>query len=62
MTLTDSSDGLTTTLHLLNQFANQFAVNKNDYSLTSDMLGSTPGTIFSVDHTLGTPNHGIGHG
>ena len=61
VTLTDKSDGLTTTLHLLNQYASQFAVSKNDYSLTSDNA-SKPGTIFSVDHTLGVPNHGIGHG
>jgi hypothetical protein len=31
---------------------NQFAVNANDYSLTSDSA-ATAGTIFSVDHTLG---------
>ncbi|HTV31933.1 MAG TPA: hypothetical protein VME69_02365, partial [Methylocella sp.] len=61
VTLTDSKDHLTTTLHLLNQYASQFAVNSNAYSLTSDN-SSKPGTIFCVDHTLGVPNHGIGHG
>jgi hypothetical protein len=34
VTLKDSSDGLTATLHLLNQSVNQFAVNAKDYSLT----------------------------
>jgi hypothetical protein len=35
VTLTDSVDHLTTTLQLLNQYANQFAVNASDYSLTT---------------------------
>ncbi len=61
VTLTDSVDRLTTTLHLLNQYANQFAVTASDYSLTSDKAPGVPGTDFSVDYTLGTPNHGIGH-
>jgi hypothetical protein len=61
VTLTDSADNLTTTLHLLNQYANQFAVNASDYSLTSDLGAGTPGTNFSVDYVLGTPNHGVGH-
>ncbi|HUE10817.1 MAG TPA: hypothetical protein VMQ54_07755 [Steroidobacteraceae bacterium] len=60
VTLTDSVDHLTTTLQLLNQYANQFAVNASDYSLTSDNA-ATPGTDFSVDYTPGTKNHGIGH-
>ena len=62
VTLKDSSDGLTTTLHLLNQYANQFAVNAKDYSLTSaNPASQAAGTIFSVDNTLGIPNRGIGH-
>ena len=56
VTLTDSVDRLTTTLHLLNQTANQFAVNASDYSLTA----SGTGTLFSVDHTPGLPNIGVG--
>jgi hypothetical protein len=60
VTLTDSVDHLTVTLHLLNQYANQFAVNASDYSLTSDGA-ATPGTDFSVDYTPGVKNSGIGH-
>jgi hypothetical protein len=60
VTLTDSSDHLTETLHLLNQYTNQFAVNRNDYSLTSDGASPAAGTLFSVDHSLGVPNHGTG--
>jgi len=61
VTLTDSSDNLHVTLQLLNQFTNQFAVNANDYSLTSDGASPHAGTIFSVDHALGVANHGVGH-
>ena len=60
VTLTDSADHLTTTLHLLNQFNGQFAGSASDYSLTSDKAW-IPGTDFSVDHTLGTSNTGVGH-
>jgi hypothetical protein len=60
VTVTDSVDHLTATLNLLNQFANQYAVNTHAYSLTADGAGSTAGTIFSVDHTLGMPNTGVG--
>jgi hypothetical protein len=61
--LGDSSSGLMTTLHLLNQYANEFAVTASAYSLTAATPGSaSSGTLFSVDHTLGTPNRGVGHG
>jgi hypothetical protein len=56
VTITDGA--LTATLHLMNQYANQFAVNANDYSLTSDNPGSSSaGTLFSVDLAPGHPNH-----
>jgi hypothetical protein len=60
VTLTDSADHFTVTLQLLNQFAGEFALSASDYSLTADK-GFIPGAIFSVDHTIGTPNQGIGH-
>jgi hypothetical protein len=56
VTLTDSLDHLTATLHLLNQSANQFAVTPNAYSLNADGTSA----LFSVDHTLGVPNTGVG--
>jgi hypothetical protein len=63
VTFTDSVDHLSETLHLLNQFANQYAVNPSDYSLTSDNPHSAAaGTLFSVDHILGAPNVGVGWG
>jgi hypothetical protein len=56
VTVTDGA--LTATLHLLNQYANEFAVNANAYSLTSDHPGSSSaGTLFSVDLAPGHPNH-----
>jgi hypothetical protein len=46
VTITDG--GLNATLHLLNQYANEFAVNANAYSLTSDNPGiSSAGTLFT---------------
>jgi hypothetical protein len=61
VTLTDSADDLTVTLHLLNQSANQFGTSASDYSLTSDNSGgASPGTDFSVDYTAGTKNQAIG--
>jgi hypothetical protein len=59
VTLKDSADNLTVTLHLLNQSANQFGTSASDYSLTSDG-SATPGTNFSVDYTPGTKNQAIG--
>ena len=52
VTITDAS--LTTTIHLLNQYANQFAVAPSAYTLTSDHSGSaSAGTLF----TLASPHH-----
>jgi hypothetical protein len=52
VTVTDAS--LTTTIHLLNQYANQFAVAPSAYTLTSDHSGSaSAGTLF----TLASPHH-----
>jgi hypothetical protein len=53
VTVTDAS--LTTTIHLLNQYANQFAVAPSAYALTSDHhTGSAEsGTLF----TLASPHH-----
>jgi hypothetical protein len=52
VTITDAS--LTTTIHLLNQYANQFAVAPTAYTLTSDHSGSaSAGTLF----TLASPHH-----
>jgi hypothetical protein len=54
VTVTDAS--LTTTIHLLNQYANQFAVAPSAYSLTSDHSGSaSAGTLF----TLASPHHSL---
>jgi hypothetical protein len=59
VTVTDGS--LNLTLNLLNQYMNQFAVNANAYSLTSDNPGSaSAGTLFSVDLAPGHPNNGTG--
>jgi hypothetical protein len=56
VTVTDGA--LTATLHLMNQYANQYAVSANDYSLTSDHPGSSSaGTLFIVDLAPGHPNH-----
>jgi hypothetical protein len=52
VTITDAS--LSTTIHLLNQYANQFAVAPTAYTLTSDHSGSArAGTLF----TLASPHH-----
>ncbi|MGO8798633.1 MAG: hypothetical protein ACLQJL_06065 [Roseiarcus sp.] len=56
VTLTDSLDHLTTTLHLLNNLANQFGASASDYTLLADSGSPLAGTLFSVDHTAGTPN------
>jgi hypothetical protein len=52
VTITDAS--LSTTIHLLNQYANQFAVSASAYTVTSDHPGSaSAGTLF----TLASPHH-----
>jgi len=46
VTVQDGS--LTATLALLNQYANQFAVNASAYSLTTDSHTPNPGTLFQL--------------
>ena len=54
VTLKDSSDGLTATIHLLNQFAGQFATTASAYTLASAQPASpTAGTLLTV-----VPSHG----
>jgi hypothetical protein len=61
VTVTDGA--LNATLHLLNQYANEFAVNANAYSLSSDHPGtSSAGTLFGVDLAPAHPPPGGGGG
>ncbi|MBV8779247.1 MAG: hypothetical protein JO258_18785, partial [Alphaproteobacteria bacterium] len=46
VTIKDGS--LSATLHLLNQFANQYSTNKSAYQLVSDNSGTHPGTLFEL--------------
>ena len=55
----DLADNISVTLHLFNSTANEYLANANDYTLASDGA-STPGTLFSVDHTAGVKNTGNG--
>jgi hypothetical protein len=46
--VTIKTGSATANIALLNQFANQFAVNVSAYTLASDRTGTTPGTLFEL--------------
>ena len=46
--VTIKDDGMSATLHLLNQYANQFAVTPAAYTLTADSGSSAAGTLFEL--------------